>query len=84
MALKFSTREASGLLTKTMPGHFFIMLTFWIVKHSLTNFERKKLIYTLLLITLSNGWKRKKNWYRFVEILHKIINQVKKCQTNKT
>ena len=67
MTLKFCTREANWLLTKTMPVFFFffffLLFNFWITKCSFGDFGTKKnKTNTFLSIISDNEWKEKKKF----------------------
>ena len=64
MTLKFCTREANWLLTKTMPVFFFfffLLFNFWITKCSFGDFGTKKIkpIPFYQLSQIMNGRKKK-------------------------
>ena len=84
MTLRFSTCEANKLLTIMVSGIFFILFIFWNIKRYFKEFDKRKLINTFLSIFLSNRCKEKTHRHRFVEILDKIMNPLKKCRIKKT
>ena len=73
MTLKFCTREANWLLTKTMPVFFFfffLLFNFWITKCSFGDFGTKKnKTNTFLSIISDNEWKEKKRIFAKADIL---------------